>query len=732
MRITNQRSTAVFWRTFNRGETVYGLGVAQGEIAAGAAGPVTHPDATFKMELKVGSFWGPYIEFPGAIHRADEQLILTADGRIVVDTGGAGNGAEVHTRVYANEVEKARFADANDRSLAALVPDVPNDPPVAAYPTFDDSVSATGEQIRQLVVLRRSAAEVVLVPFGNSPAELQAVETDTLPLLFSRAGWLTLDPTASLHVNAPELAPGAVWTDVYWGAFPTCLISVGPGPLRRKQMAIVKLRRPIAGTANPNVRVALVPVDQIPCHPSDTGRAPTLTPGDLANPDAVGIVMRAVQRFAITHGYSAGLAAFGNGSELMVRVALIRGAEVVNVGSRSSRRAFWQAGVIGTPVMTGSSAPWGVTSVPLPGTGAAVFTSSDTGLVMTLVGNAPNSTSVTLDASAGRRAPLTPISFQVSACRAGPLIHVLYCDGRLLHRSLPVSSLAAPTGSMVVIDGDGTRVCGAASAIVTRFVGGVDELHAFYLETGTAGSTDQSLRDNLRHARFTPTTGWVHQPADGHVDGPDGQLLTVIEPQVAALVLPDGTIEAYYYDRTNGALRRCLMRPGATVPSDFGVIDGGGTRVGLPPGTGPTSARVGSFPSAVIFDGAVHLFYGDMTNANIRWAKRPLGDHSLEAWRFGVLDGAGGRRGATRNNVIGPRACIWNGRLSVAYGDNTAGLIRHATMLPGESWTHETIDSGLAAPALTASEGNTLPLVLAYREIDATAGRLRAAILSPP
>lgn len=733
MRLTNQRPEVVFWRTFNRGDTVYAAGRTQGEIPSGGSGVVDHPDLRFKLELKSRSFWGSHIVFPGAVHSQGDQLILTSDGRLVVDTGGGGNGAEVRTRVYANEAEKARFADANDRQLASLVPIRPNDPPIAAYPTFNDTMAPDGEEIHQLVVLRRSMAEISLVPFGNSSNELQAAEIDPLPLIFARAGWLTLNPAGTgSGVAAPQIAPGAVWNDVYGVALPTFLVSTRPGIGRRRQMAIATLRRPMLGDPNPAVRVASVPVTSIPCHPSDVGRAPTLTPGDLAAPESVRIVMRAVQRFATDRGYAAGLPAFATSpSDQMIRIAFITGADVVSVGARSSRRAFWGATTLPTPVMTGTSAPWGIAAVPAAVTGAAVFTSSDVGLAVTVVGSAPTPSTAVIDPSAGRVAPLQRIGFQVSACRVGPTIHLLYSDGRLLHRAVPVASALTSTGAMSVIDGNGTRICGAASAIVHRRVGNDDQLHGFYLETGVSGTTDQATRDNLRHAFFTAAAGWTTQPADGHVGDSEGRVLSAIEPFIAAVVTPDGTVEAYYYDTGDGSLRRCLVRPGEITPSGFAVVDGGAPRVGGVPGTGPTTARVGPFPTAAVFDGEVHLFYSDVTHNNIRWARRPVGDTSLAAWRYGVLDGAGGRPGATRNHVNGPRSCVWNGMLSVAYGDNTSGLIRHATLRQGGSWTYETIDQGFGAPAIAPSESGGLPLVLAYRGADTTTGSVRAALLSP-
>jgi len=643
-----------------------------------------------------------------------------------------------------NEIEKALFQDANDRSLSTLVPSQPNNAPVGAYPNFVTRSGPAGSQVRQIVILRQRVVESITPFLGSQSPDLQCSESDSIPVVFDRArafneslSMPTGRPATQIDPNAD---PQAVEANAEWISIPTFLIgSRRQGAVSRKTMTLLRLRRSAA--ANNGIVSFLVPVGHIPLHPIDQGGGnQNLTSADLSDPARVGVVMRAVHAYAVSKGYAAGLPGFATGTQAMLQIMFIKEAEVVEVGQHSGSRAIWFRRQLPLTNLGGNGD--GASAV-IPGDPsfsdqvATIDAVGPDGLVQMALMTNGTASITTLDPNPGHA---RAIGWVVSALRR-TIEDVLYCDGRLLHLN-PASGQSA-----VVVDGDGvgthlTGTCGAANCLISREVNGSTELHAFYLYSGppTGAQATQANTQNLHHARLV-NGAWVVEVVDGHVTDSEGRVLTTIGLGLTAVATPDGTIEVFYTDAGSTNLRRCLLMTDGSF-TGFTVLDGAGGTPVFGPGTGPTTAHIGGSVTAAVFDGKVHVFYDDNTHGNIRWAFRDALPAGAGQWRYGVLDG-NGRSGRTSSMVLGSRAVVWNDVLSVVYSDATRGEIRHAALRRGANlWAFEVVDgpqafalggaparvSGLLGAASVSRGGPpSLPVVISY--IDVTNSRLRAAVL---
>jgi hypothetical protein len=333
--------------------------------------------------------------------------------------------------------------------------------------------------------------------------------------------------------------------------------------------------------------------------------------------------------------------------------------------------------------------------------------------------------------------------YQVSAAEFGGRLHALHFDGFLNHSSRPAANAAAVWDSEIVDgDGVGTHMAGDVgfeNALVNRPTPAGGELHAFYF--AHSGATKI-----LRHAELIATTGsWTLETLDGTTTTSAGAVQSALDDGLCAFAEPNGKLHVFYHDVLKENLRHAEQSVGGTWA--FEVVDGSGGPIPPPliPGTGPINGKVGRHPSAVLFDGGLHVFYDDIVNMNIRMAVRRE-EAGVDVWRYHVLDGSHWLSDTTNSQVFGPSAVVWNDRLSVLYADGSEKNLRHAYLVQGApNWRFETLDGaggsagrvdddvgGLPTPfaAGLANGAPSLPLAVAY--INMHTQKLRWAVLDEP
>ncbi len=85
MRIQSFASVNLFWRAFNKGDTSFSVGVAEGIISPGQHVDWNHAHGALKLELKVENLWGAVILAPGRVHLNDDGVEVR-DSHYVVQT----------------------------------------------------------------------------------------------------------------------------------------------------------------------------------------------------------------------------------------------------------------------------------------------------------------------------------------------------------------------------------------------------------------------------------------------------------------------------------------------------------------------------------------------------------------------------------------------------------------------------------------------------------------------
>jgi len=70
----------VFWRTFNRSDTVYLIGLREGTVGNGGSVTYNNPTNFFQMELKRGDLFGSTLVAAGRVYSNDDEYILTDAG----------------------------------------------------------------------------------------------------------------------------------------------------------------------------------------------------------------------------------------------------------------------------------------------------------------------------------------------------------------------------------------------------------------------------------------------------------------------------------------------------------------------------------------------------------------------------------------------------------------------------------------------------------------------------
>jgi hypothetical protein len=189
-----------------------------------------------------------------------------------------------------------------------------------------------------------------------------------------------------------------------------------------------------------------------------------------------------------------------------------------------------------------------------------------------------------------------------------------------------------------------------------------------------------AVAGNLRMGRRTDH--WVFSTLDG-AGGRNGRVNSDVGWDVAAATF-GGVLHVFHRDITAGNLRH-------------GSFDGTTWRFETLDGAGGTNGRldtyIGTSISVATYGGALHVFYVDWTNTNIRRARLTSG------WTFSTIDGAGGTGGRIAGNVgYNTATAVYGGALHVFYffqdptcdpdfGCNLFGSIRESSFIPAAGWT---------------------------------------------
>ncbi len=202
------------------------------------------------------------------------------------------------------------------------------------------------------------------------------------------------------------------------------------------------------------------------------------------------------------------------------------------------------------------------------------------------------------------------------------------------------------------------------------------------LGSGNQGSKEACNGDSTPTAApprptSTNTTGWMYE----NLEGDAGSAI----PHVAntgkdpAAIEFNGQLYVFSYDEENGNLRMNSTRPywGSTV------LDGD------PASASGRNVNTGKNPAAVIYAHALHVFYYDQTEGDLRHAWSANGVN----WQTEPLDGHAIGNGRSAANVGGtPAAAVWGDSLQVFYRDIDNTNLKHAWTTPLQGWRFETLD----------------------------------------
>lgn len=83
MRITSRyENGTVFWRTFNREDAMYFVGLMEGNLSYGESLQYDHPAGYFKMEMKSNGIFGGPIIAAGRVYSNNDEFVLTKEGEL--------------------------------------------------------------------------------------------------------------------------------------------------------------------------------------------------------------------------------------------------------------------------------------------------------------------------------------------------------------------------------------------------------------------------------------------------------------------------------------------------------------------------------------------------------------------------------------------------------------------------------------------------------------------------
>jgi hypothetical protein len=250
-----------------------------------------------------------------------------------------------------------------------------------------------------------------------------------------------------------------------------------------------------------------------------------------------------------------------------------------------------------------------------------------------------------------------------------------------------------------------------SGSVSTLTVGG--KLYIFY----TRGSPNSLYPDALRlsiwdGSQVRPQVLDGSGGAAGRVTG------RMLEP--TAVALPDGSLRVYYHDDSHGTLREAYSPDGVSWIS-FQVLDG-------PGGLGGDQSIVGWFPSAIVSNGMVNVFYTDQTHAKLRIAQLQGPTSLLGFWSFGWVDNID--IGVNNAPVIHSSAMqvyyTYSGQFRAAWGTGPGAFNSLPLDGPG-GIANGHVSANMEGPVTAVETNGTAPTVF-YR---VSGGALRNAYWQP-
>ncbi len=235
-------------------------------------------------------------------------------------------------------------------------------------------------------------------------------------------------------------------------------------------------------------------------------------------------------------------------------------------------------------------------------------------------------------------------------------------------RMATTPSLSNPQWTFSTLDGEGGangRQNSDLGQTPTAVVYG-NAIHLFYYDEGAG---------NIRHAFSTDGSTWYFETLDGD-PGSLGGLDHNLGQTPVALVY-GSSLQVFYYDATAGNLRHAFY----DGSWHFENLEGD------PGSISHYDANIGLNPTAVIYSGTLQLFYYDATAGNLRhsWADGT-------GWHFENLDGdTGSIAGNNTDTGHHPSAVVWNNALHIFYYDATNGNLRHMWTAPSTPWQQENL-----------------------------------------
>ena len=76
MKLTSNWNGKIYWRTFNPGDTIYRVGLAEGTLQRGSVDIDAHGQSQLKIEIRRDRLQGTHIVKPGALWSTNNALIL--------------------------------------------------------------------------------------------------------------------------------------------------------------------------------------------------------------------------------------------------------------------------------------------------------------------------------------------------------------------------------------------------------------------------------------------------------------------------------------------------------------------------------------------------------------------------------------------------------------------------------------------------------------------------------
>ena len=226
--------------------------------------------------------------------------------------------------------------------------------------------------------------------------------------------------------------------------------------------------------------------------------------------------------------------------------------------------------------------------------------------------------------------------------------------------------------------------------------------------------------DNL----LNPNISWNFESLDGSVSSVSGQ--DGAFGQTPRAIQFGTSIQVFYYDVTNGNLKRSYENGSGWVTE---TLDGAG---GI---NGRINADVGKMPATAIYNNQLHVFYFDVSNGDLRHG---VSDINGGNWTFETLDGDSQTGGRTTAKVgVNPAVAVYGNTLQVFHYDDTAGNLRHTWFTPGTGWSNENLDGDPGSVGrANANLGEDPEVVIYNNEIqlyyyDITYGNLRHAWTTP-